>query len=218
MSVWLVEGIGNLHVFSGNSERSIVHVVAKGQHDKIDALVTLDPMGSATIPLKGKLTHHTASSVVAKAVKSLYMNRHVKNGAEIRKWYMDQGFTSTLDPADMHVTIVYSRMAMDWKAVGKSVSRLVVPISYDRWVTPLGDKGALVLGFRSEALQLRHAQFRFFGASHDYPEYTPHVTITYEPQPVPWEFIVPYYGEIVFGAERFAELDTNFKSKESINA
>lgn len=40
---------------------------------------------------------------------SLYVNRPVLNGVEIREWFQMQGVPGVYDPHDFHVTIVYSR-------------------------------------------------------------------------------------------------------------
>jgi hypothetical protein len=52
------------------------------------------------------------------------------------------------------------------------------------------------------------------GASHDYPEYLPHVTLTYEvPEGFDPAVVVPYSGELRFGPEVFAPIDEDWKSK-----
>ena len=43
------------------------------------------------------------------------------------------------------------------------------------------------------------------GASHDYPDYQPHISLTGEP--VNLDGVEPYRGEIVLGPEVFAEVD-----------
>jgi hypothetical protein len=41
------------------------------------------------------------------------------------------------------------------------------------------------------------------GASHDFDEYQPHVTITYEGSDLDLSKVEPYRGELVFGPEIF---------------
>ena len=51
------------------------------------------------------------------------------------------------------------------------------------------------------------------GASWDWSEYQPHVTIAYAGADVDLSEIEPYNGKLVFGPEKFAEVDENWKGK-----
>jgi hypothetical protein len=87
-----------------------------------------------------------------------------------------------------------------------------------RIVEALGDKGAVVLLFGSSHLSYRHERvMREAGATHDWPEYQPHVTITYEAPPAllerlrRGETVEPYRGRLVFGPEIFEEVDDDWQ-------
>ncbi|MBZ0268053.1 hypothetical protein K8I85_07850, partial [bacterium] len=67
--------------------------------------------------------------------------------------------------------------------------------------------GALVLRFASYDLERRHRELRAAGASWDFPEYQPHVTITYSVPEADAGAIEPYRGPMVFGPEEFAGID-----------
>lgn len=79
-----------------------------------------------------------------------------------------------------------------------------------RLVEALGDKGSVVLLFNSSELSWRHRSMIELGASHDYPDYQPHVTFTYEGGDVDLSKVEPYRGKLVFGPEIFEELNTDW--------
>lgn len=140
--------------------------------------------------------------------RTLYVSRSLTNAAEFQKWAKAQGFTSTLDKSDFHVTIAFSRERVDWMKMGSAWSaKLEIPEGGARLVERLGDKGAVVLLFSSDELTWRNEGMRSRGASWDWPEYQPHVTISYD---VPDDFdlskVEPYRGKLVFGPEIFAEV------------
>lgn len=115
------------------------------------------------------------------APRTLYVSRKLLNGAEFIAWAKSQGFETTLDAADLHVTIAFSREPVDWMKVGEAWGgdrdgKLTVNPGGARLVEPLGDKGAVVLLFNSADLAWRHMAIREAGASWDWPEYQPHVT------------------------------------------
>lgn len=150
--------------------------------------------------------------------RTLYVQRKLLNAAEVIAWAKEQGFTSTLPADDMHVTITYSRAAVDWMKMGESWSgdqsgNLTVEAGGARLVEKLGDKGAIVLLFNSSALSWRHEQMRHEGASFDFAEYQPHVTLTYEGKDLDLTAIEPYRGKLVFGPEIFEELDEDWSSR-----
>ena len=145
------------------------------------------------------------------------MQRKLLNGGDLARWAKDQGFKTTLDPSDMHVTVLYSRNPVDpikmgtgWG--GDEKGNLTVKPGGPRAVEKLG-MDAVVLLFASDDLSWRHRQMVEAGASHDYDEYQPHVTLTYDAGDVDLEAIKPFTGELRFGPEIFEPLDLDWKSK-----
>jgi hypothetical protein len=140
------------------------------------------------------------------------------NAADVIAWAKDQGFTSTLAPDDMHVTVLYSRTAVDPMKMGETWSgddkgNITVKPGGPRAVERLGEN-AVVLLFSSYDLTSRHADMVRAGGSHDYGEYQPHVTLSYGvPADVDVTAIKPYIGKLVFGPEIFEALDLDWKSK-----
>lgn len=143
------------------------------------------------------------------APRSLYVRRDVVNRADIVKWATAQGFTDIVP--DLHVTIVYSNAPVDWFKMGSAWSaKLEIPAGGPRLVEQLGPK-AKVLLFASEELGWRNRAMLEAGASTDYPEYTPHVTITYGDMPAN---VKPYTGKIVLGPEIFEEVKSAAELEE----
>lgn len=142
--------------------------------------------------------------------RTLYVSRPVTNAADIIAWAKAQGFETTLTADDLHVTIAYSRRPVDWIAVGESAARVEIQPGGPRLVEPLGDKGAVVLLFSSWELGWRHGQIREAGASWDWPEYQPHITLSYRAGGLDLETVEPYRGRIILGPERFEELDEDW--------
>lgn len=150
--------------------------------------------------------------------RPLYVSRKLLNGADLIRWAKANGFETTLPAEDMHVTILYSKRPVDpmkmgetWEGNEKGELRIKPggPRALERF-----DGGAVVLQFASWSLQSRHEQMVREGASHDYPEYLPHVTLTYEaPEGLDLASIVPYSGELRFGPEIFAPIDEDWKAK-----
>lgn len=141
--------------------------------------------------------------------KTLYVRRDVLNAAEIAAWARGQGFTDIV--TDMHVTLIASRTPVDWIKMGTPWSgedgELVIGKGGPRVVEPLG-KAAAVLLFASTDLQWRHMAMREAGATSDFPDYIPHVTITYTAGP-DLARVEPYRGRIVLGPEIFEEFQEN---------
>jgi len=146
--------------------------------------------------------------------RSLYICRKLLNSAEFLKWAKAQGFKSTLAADDLHVTVCYSRAAVDWMSIGETWSgdrkgNLLIAPGGPRVVEKIGSEGAVALKFASTDLSWRHMAIREAGASWDHHDYQPHVTITYDAGDVDLEQVEPYRGELRFGPEIFSEIDEN---------
>ena len=139
--------------------------------------------------------------------KTLYVSRPLINAAEFLAWARGAGFSKAVSPDDLHVTIAFSRKPLDWSALAPKTSGLCLSgFSSARRVSPLGDKGAVVLFFFSSRLHARWLEICDLGASWDYDDYHPHITISYDAADVDLSKINPFKGELLFGPERFAEV------------
>jgi phage-related protein (TIGR01555 family) len=143
--------------------------------------------------------------------RSLYVYRQVMNAKDIIAWAKSQGFSSTLPADELHVTIVYSTEPVDWLAVGDSWDdELLISRGGARIVEKLGN--ATVLIFNNRSLQWRNQEIRDNGASWDFAEYTPHISITYEGAPKDLSTVTPYQGPIHLGPEIFEEVDESHQT------
>lgn len=180
-----------------------------------DAPQPADPEAVDRMEQRGTLTRDQALTLLADAApRSLYVSRKLLNAAEFVAWAESQGIPA-IEPADeLHVTVAYSRRPVDWLKVEETWSNsdngeYTREAGGPRLVERLGDKGALVLLFSSSALSYRHMTIREqSGASHDFSEYQPHVTISYGVPPgFNLSAIEPYQGALRFGPEIFAEVE-----------
>lgn len=143
------------------------------------------------------------------AARTLYVHRPLTNAADLIAWAKGQGFATTMLPDDLHVTEAYSREPFDWSGLRPDPGH-VLAASGARTVQAFGK--AIVLTFESPKLQERWRQFRAAGASWDFPDYSPHVTFTYDPGSVDLAKVMPYGGPLMFGGEDFAEIDDEWSS------
>jgi len=149
---------------------------------------------------------------VHKAVMdTLYVRRNVENAADIINHFKEQGFETTLQPTDLHVTVMYSRAAVMWPEAEDD--SLTVRSDKDRIVTPLGDGGAVVQKFYNKSLERRWKELCDGGCSWDHDGYHPHITITWKLGDIDLAKIEPYKGDIVLGPEIFEKLDEDWKTK-----
>lgn len=130
-------------------------------------------------------------------MNSLYVSRPLLNAQQLHNWAVARGVKNVVPPEQMHVTQVYSRTPA---TLEPRTDTLIVK----RQIKMLGDKGALVLSFASDALQARHAEAMAAGASHDYDGYQPHVTLSYDSAGM--ETMAPPDFPLKFGPEVHAPL------------
>jgi hypothetical protein len=81
-----------------------------------------------------------------------------------------------LEPKDFHTTILYSRKNIDVPVVEGSFASIGYYV--DTWETKSGES-VVVLKLRSERLTQRHEDLISIGGTHDYPDYSPHITLSY---------------------------------------
>ncbi|WP_294032757.1 phage portal protein, partial [Sphingopyxis sp.] len=149
--------------------------------------------------------------------RPLYVRRDLKpaSAKALIAWAKSNGFTSTLEQSDMHVTVLYSKQPVDPMKMGETWGSeadggLIVKAGGPRALERFGE-GAVVLQFASWSLVSRHDDMVRAGASHDFDEYLPHVTITYSaPEGLDLDAIKPFTGELAFGPEIFEPLDVDW--------
>lgn len=152
--------------------------------------------------------------------RTLYVYRSVLNFAEIAKWAKANGFKKTVGK-EMHVTVAHSAVPLDWSKVsedwgngGDKDGKLTLAPGGMRMIDKLGDARALL--FTSSALSWRHCQIKEAGAKWDYPDYQPHITISYDENVDVTKLLSAYQGEIVFGPETWEEIKTDGNYRETL--
>lgn len=151
--------------------------------------------------------------------RPLYVRRDLMpaSAKALAAWAKENGFASTLAESDMHVTVLYSKQPVDPMKMGETWGSepdggLIVKAGGPRAIERFGD--AIVLQFASWSLVSRHDDMVRAGASHDFDEYLPHVTISHNmPADFDIEGIKPFTGELAFGPEIFEPVDEDWKSK-----
>lgn len=123
-------------------------------------------------------------------------------------------------PSDkLHTTLIYSRKHLpDFQAMGEiSPPWRATPVKYDVWESQPDEDGkkskCLVLVLNCPAACERHSQVMDeHGATYDFDEYTPHVTLSYDigdfdvsTLPEPSEI-----GELKYGEEYQEDLNLNW--------
>jgi len=148
--------------------------------------------------------------------RTLYVRRDLLNQKDVKAWARRAGFATSL--TDMHVTIAYSKKAVDWIKAGSDDwgsdpdGNLTVKVGGPRVLEKFGK--AVALAFHASALSYRHRRIiESCDATWDHDDYTPHVTITYEGGDVDIVHVAAYDGELRFGPEIFEEIKTGFNNE-----
>lgn len=148
----------------------------------------------------------------------LYVRRDVLNAREILEWARAQGIPELMPASELHVTVLYSKNPVDWFKMGTSwQDKVEVGAGGPRALEVFG-ADALVLRFASDDLRWRHEGMIENGATSDYPEYSPHITISYGAADLDLDAIEPYRGRIVLGPELFQKIDEDWRAKVTADA
>jgi phage-related protein (TIGR01555 family) len=184
--------------------------LSEQEEDEADVTAALGVPANANDPAAQQRERLAANDA---APRTLYVSRKVTNAASIIAWAKSQGFERTLPAEDMHVTIVNSRTPVDWMKVGESWSpELKIAAGGPRLMEQFGE--ATVLLFAANELRWRHEAATEAGASFDFDEYQPHITISYGFKG-DLSKVEPYQGEIVLGPELFAEVKEDWAEELS---
>lgn len=140
-------------------------------------------------------------------MKTLKVTRPLLNPEALSAWVAGCGLrdvlaSQTVEPRFWHVTVAYSKTPVDWSMLTPDLNDVIIPAGSKRRMALL-DGGALVLSFLSDELAARHTELRSAGASWDYPDYSPHITVAYGDALDPAAYLT-FQDELRFGVERFA--------------
>lgn len=134
---------------------------------------------------------------------NLYVHRPLANAQQLWDWANAAGIPNLVPPHEMHATQVYSRVPVDLEPQENTIIA-------KRHIAPLGDKGAVVLHFDSPEMQARHREAMAAGASHDWPTFQTHVTLSYDAAGQDLTGIEPPTFPLEFGPEIHAPLNENW--------
>ena len=100
----------------------------------------------------------------------------------VMKYIKDNNIINPVSVNELHTTLLHSKRHLpNYIAKGKiDPAYMAKPVRFDLWKTQSGIKYALVLVLNCPELINRHVfLMREHSASYDYPEYTPHITLSY---------------------------------------
>lgn len=128
---------------------------------------------------------------------------------DLDKWCTDNNISNPSDPNEYHTTVIYSRVGVP-KAKSYDLN-LPINATIKEWKlfdTQTGDK-CLVGVVDSKELVNHHNNLKEkYGATHGFPEYHPHITVSYNYKgEIPKD--VPAFN-ITFDKREFKPLDPNF--------
>lgn len=108
---------------------------------------------------------------------------------------------------DLHATVLYSKTPVDWFGLGESWQpEITVARGGPRKLDRFGN--AIVLRFANSDMTYRHESMIERGASHDYPEFALHVTLSYDaPEGFDPDKVDAFDGELQFGPEHFEKIE-----------
>ncbi|UVD36563.1 hypothetical protein RCXUPER_145 [Rhodobacter phage RcXuper] len=143
--------------------------------------------------------------------KPIYVYRPLLNAAALSRYAEAIGLKNVVLPVDMHVTVAYSREPVDWNVDAfRRDQSTILATGGERRISKFGD--SVVLEFQSKEISQRWAAMIMAGASWDYPEYRPHVTIAVDPS-ARVDNIIPPTIDLRFGPERREELDNDWEAR-----
>jgi hypothetical protein len=143
--------------------------------------------------------------------KSIYISRPVLNGEDIKQWAQRQGFASMTKLDDLHVTVIFCKEQQDWHNIPFEAISILEVEGGDRGMEQFGD--ATVLTIDSEMLQKRWKTLADSGIPYKFPQYRPHITITYSGESIDLAGIEPYDGPVVLGPEEVMEASDDWEEE-----
>ena len=130
-------------------------------------------------------------------------------------WVKELKLPNPTPKKDLHLTLLYSKKYLpDYKPAGK-IDEWAYPLKFHVFET-FDNKRALVLKVKSPFLLKRHKELmKEHDATYDYPEYIPHITLSYDIG----DMEVPKFDckrrELHLGEEYAEELKLDWKPKKS---
>lgn len=136
-------------------------------------------------------------------MRGTYVMRPLVEPERLLSWAWKRGVRWSLEPSDMHVTIIHSEAEV--KGLAPDVRAMSLDVRSAR-LSRMG-AGALVLEVfaGAEELHWRNTVLRQYGGVSTFPEYRPHVTLTYKDMR-PHVPRIEFRGRLRLGPEKWSPL------------
>lgn len=144
--------------------------------------------------------------------KGLYIHREIIDSAGLVLWMKQIGVVDPVRSSSLHTTQAYSRKSVETPPHDDPIRVRNGHRSLEQF-----DQGAFVLKIAAPYLSARHAQLMRMGATFDYPEYVPHITLSYSEQSESVQNAPPYDGEILLGGEIHEDLEDHRHSNMDLD-
>lgn len=132
--------------------------------------------------------------------KTLQIGRPLVEEERFHKWASEMIAPNHLT-TEPHVTVAYSRAEVDWDEAIFQPRSDQVTVSDSHMELKIFDENLLVLAFQNISLKKRWVELVENGASWDFADYQPHVTLGKTPVGFDIDKSAPYFGPLVFGPE-----------------
>lgn len=128
-----------------------------------------------------------------KSFKEFLMTNYFKNGAfigltfneetlsNLKDYFEKNNIKNCIDLSEVHTTLLYSKKGIsNYIPTNKLKGEILIPKALHIWKTQEGSN-CLVCELKNDRIVKYHNNLiKYHNASHDYPEYIPHVTFSYD--------------------------------------
>jgi uncharacterized protein len=136
------------------------------------------------------------------------------NSEAIKDWAKQQGFATCLPDGDLHVTVAFDKKKHDWRDLPLDAPSSVDVLHPDERKVEEFRNNAIVLEIYSVELFARWAELIQSGLHWKWPDYRPHITITYNmPEHLDVSKVTPFDGVIELGPEVATEVIWDVRNK-----
>lgn len=141
----------------------------------------------------------------------IYVYRPLLQADRLAQYAEAIGLQNVVPAEEMHVTITYSRAAVDWNKPEFIPDPTTIIASGGKREIIRLDDGAVALEFYDRIIAQRWAKMIMAGASFDHERFIPHVTLAYDENVDVAALIAPT-ADLRFGPEHRKPLDENWTS------
>lgn len=139
--------------------------------------------------------------------KPLFVGRKVEkeSAVKLRKFAHELGLTSALPVEDMHMTVVFSKTEVNWHDLEADNKKIIVTLSH---LEMLGqNKDVLALNIKDYPyLNRRNKYYLDNGATSDWPDYKPHITLSWKASGLNVDLTKKFNDQIILEAEYFDDI------------